>query len=282
MGFGGKWRKWILSFLKTASISILVNGSPTKEFKLERGVRQGDPLSPFLFIIAAEGLNWLTKAAVSNNLFKGAEVGRNKIPISLLQYADDTIFFGKWNVENTESVLKLLKCFKLTSGLKINYNKSDLFGVKVDCREVEAIARIFDCKGGTGSEEKISWVKWVDVIRPFDEGGLNLGSLDYKNMALIGKWWWRFKTETNSLWVKVIKSFYGNSSLLDTVGQPHTFVTNTTWIHIVKTGLHIDSLGVNFKASFVKSIGNGKATSFWKDVWILDVPLKEKFSRLAR
>ncbi|XP_071712627.1 uncharacterized protein [Rutidosis leptorrhynchoides] len=63
-GFGIKWRKLILSCLKLTSISVLVNESPTKEFKLGRGVRQGDPLSPFLFIIAAKGLNLLTKVAV--------------------------------------------------------------------------------------------------------------------------------------------------------------------------------------------------------------------------
>ncbi|XP_071719523.1 secreted RxLR effector protein 78-like [Rutidosis leptorrhynchoides] len=95
MGFGSKWRSWITSCLKSASISILVNGSPTKEFKLGRGVRQGDLLSPFLFIIAAEGLNWLAKSAVHCNLYEGVEIGMDRIPISHLQYADDTIFFGK-------------------------------------------------------------------------------------------------------------------------------------------------------------------------------------------
>ncbi|XP_071689267.1 uncharacterized protein [Rutidosis leptorrhynchoides] len=69
MGFGVKWRSWILTCIKSASISILVNGSPMDEFKFERGVRQGDPLSPFLFIIVAEGLNLLTKSAVQNGLF---------------------------------------------------------------------------------------------------------------------------------------------------------------------------------------------------------------------
>ncbi|XP_071728773.1 uncharacterized protein [Rutidosis leptorrhynchoides] len=95
MGFGSNWRGWIASCLKTAFISILVNGSPTREFKIGRGVRQGDPLSPFLFIIAAEGLSWLIKSAVSNNLYCGVEIGKDKILISHLQYADDTIFFGK-------------------------------------------------------------------------------------------------------------------------------------------------------------------------------------------
>ncbi|XP_071728511.1 uncharacterized protein [Rutidosis leptorrhynchoides] len=96
MGFGVRWRHWIPSCLKSASISVLVNGSPTSEFKLERGVRQGDPLSPFLFILAAEGLNALTKAAVNSNLFVGCEISCDKICVSHLQYADDTIYFGDW------------------------------------------------------------------------------------------------------------------------------------------------------------------------------------------
>ncbi|XP_071736111.1 secreted RxLR effector protein 78-like [Rutidosis leptorrhynchoides] len=78
IGFGAKWRGWVSSCLKSASISVLINGSPTKEFKLGRGVRQGDPLSPFLFIIAAEGLNWLTKLAVAKGLYNGVEIGNEK------------------------------------------------------------------------------------------------------------------------------------------------------------------------------------------------------------
>ncbi|XP_071729191.1 uncharacterized protein [Rutidosis leptorrhynchoides] len=80
------------------------------EFKLERGVRQGDPLSPFLFIIAAEGLNVLTKKAVGNNRYIGVEIGSNKIPISHLQYADDTIFFGEWSVAEVVSMANMFGC----------------------------------------------------------------------------------------------------------------------------------------------------------------------------
>ncbi|GJS45517.1 RNA-directed DNA polymerase, eukaryota [Tanacetum coccineum] len=64
MGFGDKWCKWVDSCLRSSSMSILVNGSPSDEFGLERGIRQGDPLSSFLFILAAKGLNAIVNEAV--------------------------------------------------------------------------------------------------------------------------------------------------------------------------------------------------------------------------
>ncbi|MCI72974.1 RNA-directed DNA polymerase (Reverse transcriptase), partial [Trifolium medium] len=64
MSFPTLWRKWIKESVCTATASVLVNGSPTDEFPLERGLRQGDPLSHFLFLVAAEGLHVLMEAMV--------------------------------------------------------------------------------------------------------------------------------------------------------------------------------------------------------------------------
>jgi hypothetical protein len=75
MSFPSLWRKWIKECVCTATASVLVNGSPTDEFSLERGLHQGDPLSPFLFLLAAEGLNVLMKAMVENNIFTGYRIG---------------------------------------------------------------------------------------------------------------------------------------------------------------------------------------------------------------
>jgi hypothetical protein len=91
MGFHDKWRMWMSECLKSASISVLVNGSHTKEFKMGRGLRQGDPLSPFLFIIAAEGFNIFMSKAVDSGRFSGYKFDGGDEYFSHLQYADDTV-----------------------------------------------------------------------------------------------------------------------------------------------------------------------------------------------
>ena len=93
LGFCAKWIQWIVGCLKSTSISVLVNGSPSTEFSPQRGLRQGDPLAPFLFNIVGEALNELVRKAVKRNLFWGFSMGANSVDISILQYADDTIFF---------------------------------------------------------------------------------------------------------------------------------------------------------------------------------------------
>ena len=123
---------WIRGYLQSTRLSVLVNGSPTKEFKMQKGVRQGDPLSPFLFILAMEGLNIAMKAAGDKSIFKGVKIPHSGTVISHLFYADDALFIGEWSEDNIKNLARVLRCFHVSSGLKVNFNKSRVFGIRVD------------------------------------------------------------------------------------------------------------------------------------------------------
>ncbi|KAK3199073.1 hypothetical protein Dsin_022488 [Dipteronia sinensis] len=129
MGFGDRWRGWICNCISTPLLSVLVNGSPTSQFCLERGLRQGDPLSHFLFNIVVEGLSCLIIKAANLGMLQGEDFGGNRINISHLQFADDTMLFLKPKVESLISVKRILRCFELVSGLKINFHKSNVVRV---------------------------------------------------------------------------------------------------------------------------------------------------------
>ncbi|GKV35501.1 hypothetical protein SLEP1_g43759 [Rubroshorea leprosula] len=105
-GFGLRWRGWIKECLLIARISVLVNGSPTEEFMMGKGLRQGDPLSLFLFLMIAERLHGLVKKAKKEGLLHGIEVGSKGLTISLLQFVDDTVILGKANGDGGESLWK--------------------------------------------------------------------------------------------------------------------------------------------------------------------------------
>lgn len=146
MGFGDIWRKWIRGCISSAWASVLVNGSPTKEFHLSRGIRQGDPLSPFLFIIAMEGLNVALKSAGEINIFKGIKIPNGGPIISHMFYADDAIFVGDWDRSNLKNLARILRCFHVASGLKVNFHKSKVYGIGFDSREVNRWANVLGCE----------------------------------------------------------------------------------------------------------------------------------------
>ncbi|GLT47499.1 hypothetical protein SLA2020_211940 [Shorea laevis] len=147
-GFGTKWRGWIMECLSTARISVLVNGSPTREFEVGKGLRQGDPLSPFLFLMIGEGLKSLVQRAVTEGMLHGIEIGKQGMSVSLLQFADDTIIMGRADAENIHMVKDVLKWFELMSGLRINFNKSSVYGYNVSERWLKGAAGMVRCGVG--------------------------------------------------------------------------------------------------------------------------------------
>jgi len=152
MGFHCRWIKWVRGCLESATVSMLVNGSPTEEFKPSRGLRQGDPLAPFLFLVVAEGLAGLVREAVKANLLTGLKVGRKKIELSLLPFADDTLFLCENSFTNVVTLKAILRGFELASGLKINFHKSKLAGFNVLSRDIDCYTRTFNSFNYLGLE----------------------------------------------------------------------------------------------------------------------------------
>nr|GFC60499.1 RNA-directed DNA polymerase, eukaryota [Tanacetum cinerariifolium] len=93
-GFGDKWCKWIQCCLKSSRGSILVNGSPTEEFQFFKGLKQGDPILPFLFILIMESLHLFFQRVIDAGIFKGINLNHS-VCVSHMFYADDAIFIGK-------------------------------------------------------------------------------------------------------------------------------------------------------------------------------------------
>nr|XP_043616166.1 uncharacterized mitochondrial protein AtMg01250-like [Erigeron canadensis] len=149
MGFPSKWCSWIYGILSSARAAVLINGAPTFEFKCGKGMRQGDPISPFLFLLAMEGFSCLVNNATSSSSLSGLRLPNEGPIISHLLYADDCSFVGAWSMGHIYKVERILRVFYLCSGLKINLGKSNLFGIGVDNNEVKMAAKLFKCKEGT-------------------------------------------------------------------------------------------------------------------------------------
>ncbi|KAK2374976.1 hypothetical protein QL285_075902 [Trifolium repens] len=115
IGFVEGWRRWIRACVFQSSMSVLVNESPTEDFSVGKGLMQGNPLSPFLFLIVAEGLPGLMSTAVDNSLFNGYKVS-NSILFHTLQFADNTIIVGEGNLDNLWTIKTMLRSFEIVSG----------------------------------------------------------------------------------------------------------------------------------------------------------------------
>lgn len=146
--FCDKWRMWIKACVESASAAALVNGSPCGEFKLKKGLRQGDPIFPFLYLIVAEGLGLLVHRAMEEGILKPDMIGREKVIVSHLQYADDTIFLCTGELEILVVIKRILRLYEFISRLKVNFLKSMLYGWNMEENVLETGASLLDCERG--------------------------------------------------------------------------------------------------------------------------------------
>ncbi|GJS75639.1 RNA-directed DNA polymerase, eukaryota [Tanacetum coccineum] len=357
-GFGSTWCTWIRGISDFAKASLLVNGSPSDEFHIHRGLKQGDPLSPFLFILVMEALHLSVCKAVDEDVFKGIQL-QGSLALSHLFYADDAFFMGEWSDNNLRGIINILKCFHLASGLQINIHKSQILGVGVSRSRVEDMASSLGCtimenkfrylgvmvgagmtrhkawddvilklqsrlskwkaktlsiggrltllksvlgasplynmsifkvpkgvlkvmesirsnffKGASMLEKKISWIAWDKVLASKKKGGLGVSSYFALNRALLLKWVWRFVSQDDSLWFRVIQAVHGDKI------DSHSVRKVSIWSSILKEVQVLKSSGFDFLSYCSKRIGDGQSTSFWKETWMGDIPLCELCPRL--
>ena len=142
-GFDANWRSWISNILSTGKTAILLNGVPGRWITCHRGLRQGDPLSPFLFIIVADVLQRLIRqASMNGDLCHPID---NSLPCPVLQYADDTLILSKGNVHSMTVLKTILDNFSLATGLTINFHKSTFVPMNVDDQTATAMATTLGC-----------------------------------------------------------------------------------------------------------------------------------------
>ena len=124
MGFHPKWVQWIMQCITTVSYSFLLNGVAQGSVTPQRGIRQGDPLSPYLFILCSEVLSGLCSKAQQDGSLPGVRVGLGIPRINHLLFADDTMFFCKSDSKSCSVLMKILHRYESVSGQKINKAKS--------------------------------------------------------------------------------------------------------------------------------------------------------------
>ena len=125
-GFREPWIRWIMSLISSTFFSILVNGYPSKNFMPTKGIRQGDILSPFLFVIMAQGLGHYLKAVAHPTSLKGISL-HNEEPHTHKKFVDDNMLMGYPSIQEARSFNSIMDTFSLASCTTINIGKSHFF-----------------------------------------------------------------------------------------------------------------------------------------------------------
>ena len=127
MGFTRRWVDIVMDLVTTVKFSVLFNGNKLQEFIPTRGIRQGDPISPYLFLLVAEGLSCLLKSKSESSNLEVLQVAPTAPRVNHLLFADGSLLFFKANSVGANEVNQVLDIYCQATGQRVNYAKSSLY-----------------------------------------------------------------------------------------------------------------------------------------------------------
>ncbi|XP_028097184.1 uncharacterized protein LOC114297036 [Camellia sinensis] len=248
MAFPPTMISWTKACMTSPSFSVCINGSLHGYFKGARGLRQGDPMSPYLFVLAMEILARIFGEKSNHPLFK-FHWRCEKSKIVNLCFADDLIIFSRGDVPTV-------------------YWSSLFILPKRVIREIEGILRAFFWSG-TDLKKHSAKIAWEKICVPKNKGGLGFKSLEVWNMAAIAKHiWFLFSGGEMSMWCQWVKSYLLKGRSFWKVKVPH----NSSWVW-----RKILALRDKISPLIIHKIGRGDSTFLWYDNWHPLGPLWKKF-----
>jgi hypothetical protein len=140
-GFNRKWRRWMASILQSSKSAVMVNGCPGPWITCKRRLRQGDPISPYLFILVADVLQVLIR---NESQIRHPVVDDVGCPV--LQYADDTLLLVRGEITDVQALKTILDQFAAATGLKINFTKSTAVPIFMEEEAVNECISALGCR----------------------------------------------------------------------------------------------------------------------------------------
>uniref|UniRef100_A0A803PIN7 Reverse transcriptase domain-containing protein n=1 Tax=Cannabis sativa TaxID=3483 RepID=A0A803PIN7_CANSA len=261
MGFNVRWIGLVLSYVNSVRYHIINSGQRMGPITPTRGIRQGCPLSPYLFIICAEGFSSLIRHYEATRLISGCKVAKGAPTISHLLFTDDSYVYCQASKEEASHVLSLLQTFEHASSQKVNLHKSSAFFSS----NTRAATRTRVCNlmqiQEAGSDSMYLGLP-IPIVNGLDN--FNVNSL--------------FEANTRKWDEDIVKDLFSPEDAAIILGIPlNQNIINDSWYWIAeKNGFYSVRSAYNSLQQLKQHSDISEVNEFWKKLWSLKVPPKAK------